>query len=267
MFVVPAGTPQFYEPRRVPHGTVHRTSYESRTLGAEMSISVYTPPGYETSTARYPVLYLLRPGGRSGVTYWTRFGLLDVILDNLIADQKVRPMVVVMPSGYPQPSDRDDFAEQSEYVENNERFAEDLFNDLIPFIERTYRAVTDADGRAIAGASMGGLQALSIGLANPDRFHWIGGFSGLGALSRNPDWETRFAKPFKEPQAVNRSVRVLWFAAGDQETGVRARNAEFSRMLDQHGIRHTFRAVTGWNHQPGLWRQNLHDFVQLLFRE
>ena len=264
-FEVPGDGPQFHDVRNVPHGTIHLTHYASKSLGVQRPAYVYTPPGYERGTARYPVLYLLHPSGRSGPQYWTKLGLMHVVLDNLIADGEARPMVVVMPFGYPQAQDRDDFPPRTEYSEDHERFATDLLQDLIPFVERTYRVVATPDHRAIAGASMGGLQALSIGLANVRHFHWVGAFSGLGGRA-NPPLESQFAALATNPAGANRAIRLLWFTAGEKETRVHARNAAFSRFLTERGVRHTFVSAPGWNHQPGLWRQGLRDFARLLFR-
>lgn len=273
LYSVPASEPTFYDLRPVPHGTVHLNSYDSPSLRIQRRAYVYTPPGYETSSARYPVLYLLHPSGRTGASYWTVAGQANVILDNLIADGKAKSMVVVMPFGYPKAEDRDHFGERTEYGENNDLFAADLLNELIPFIEMTYRVYREPSQRAIAGASMGGLQALTIGLAHLDRFRWVGSFSGLGGIA-NPSHdragfvhalEQRFARVLNEKNYSNKTMRLLWFAAGDQEKGILARNQEFSALLDRHSIRHTFDVSQGWNHQPQLWRQNLHDFAQLLF--
>lgn len=266
LFEVPADTPQFYNWRPIPHGTIHRVAYESKSLGIQRTAFVYTPPGYETTARRYPVLYLLHPAGRTGTAYWQVVGQAHVIVDNLIADRKGEPLIVVMPFGYPQVADRESFGQASEYRQDHSAFGRDLVTDLIPFVERTYRVLADPDHRAIAGASMGGLQAMILGSSNLDRFHWIGAFSGLGGLGPTPEFDTRFAGLLKDPVATNRRVRLLWFTAGDQEKAVSARNHALSQLLEASGIRHTFVTMPGWSHQPGLWRQNLHDFIQLLFR-
>jgi len=262
-FEVPASEPQFYNERPVRRGTVHISQYESKTLGLQRFVYVYTPPGYENGATRYPALYLLHPAG-NGPSYWIDGGLAHVILDNLIAGNKAKPMVIVMPFGYPLASPR--FGERVEYKENHTGFAADFLNDLIPFVEETYRVVAHPDQRAIAGASMGGLQALTLGLAHLDRFGWIGGFSGLGQLKSEIELNMTFAETLKSPTQINKQIGALWFSAGDLEGRVLARNQEFSTLLKQRGIRHTFVTAAGWSHQMQSWRRNLYEFAQVLFR-
>lgn len=265
LFEVPADRPQFYDLRAVPHGVVHQVRYQSKSLKIDRSAYVYVPPGYSQSSTRYPVLYLLHPAGRTGSSYWTVVGQASIILDNLIADDLAKPMVIVMPFGYPQASDRDRFGQRTEYVQNHPAFAADLLTDLIPFVERTYRVSNTPADRAIAGASMGGLQALTLGLAHLEVFNWFGGFSALGGLGPGADLATVFAPILKEPARTNRQIRLLWFSVGGNENRLLMRNQEFAALLDQRGIRHTFAPTPGWNHQVQLWRQNLYDFARLLF--
>ena len=266
LFDVPSDQPQFYSVRAVPHGTVHQARYHSKSLGVERTVYVYTPPGYPQSTTRYhPVLYLLHPAGGTGAPYWTVVGQANFILDNLIADGRAKAMVVVMPFGYPRESDRDRFGQRRESVQDHKGFEADLLGDLIPFVERSYRVSAEAGQRAIAGASMGGLQALTIGVAHLETFGWIAGFSALGGLGPDAQLATVFAPLLTDPAQSNKRIRLLWFAVGDQEKRLMIRNQEFSTLLTQHGIRHTFSPTPGWAHQVQLWRQNLHDFARLLF--
>jgi len=172
---------------------------------------------------------------------------------------------VVMPFGYPLASRR--FENGSlDGMRNDSLFMRDLFDDIIPVVESTYRVTVHPNQRGIAGASMSGLQALTIGLAHLERFHWIAGFSALGGLGPNPDFETAFADVWKDPASADNKLRLLWFACGNQEKRVLALNQQFSDMLDKRQVHHRFIPVAGWAHQSQLWRRNLHELAPLLFR-
>jgi enterochelin esterase family protein len=254
---VPADRPQFYDPRPVPHGTVHVNWYESKTLGALRSVYVYTPPGYEQSRGRYPVLYLLHGVGDTE-SEWMIVGRANLILDNLIADGKAKPMLVVMPFGHPQTTTK--LGLPSAANPDRDRFTNDLIEDVIPMVERLYRASKGPDARAIAGLSMGGGQSLSIGLNHLDLFHWIGAFSSVvGRL----DPEQTFATLLADPSGANKRIRLLWVACGKQDSLFEG-NQRFSELLQTHGIKHTFLATEG-AHQWHVWRRNLNELASLLF--
>ena len=260
-------TPAAWDPRKVPHGAVHQRWYDSRTLGVPRSVYVYLPPDYDRGNTVYPTLYLLH--GSGGVeASWILDGLANVILDNLIADGKVKPMVVVMPFGHPSasvrigsPADfsRRDFGE----------FSRDLIDDVMPMIERLYRVRRDPDMRAIAGLSMGGNQARQIGLNRMDLFHYVATFSGsmgvAGGALTDAAFEQTFPAVFADPQAANATLRLFWAAVGSGETNLLASHKTFTNMLDRHQIRHTFVTIPG-GHTWHVWRRNLRDFAPLLFR-
>ena len=170
--VAPTG---YDQPREgIPHGTLETVQYPSATVGNTRKMLVYTPPGYSKETT-YPVLYLLHGIG-GDEEEWHRHGHPEVILDNLTADQKLTPMIVVLPNGRAQTNDRAEgnvFA----HVKAFEIFEADLLKDIIPFIEKNYSTKTGSENRALAGLSMGGGQALNFGLGNLDTFAWVGGFS------------------------------------------------------------------------------------------
>ena len=170
-------TPAYLEVRPVPHGTVRTHAYRSKSLGTERKVVVYTPPNYETSADRFPVLYLLHGAGSTEAS-WTERGKAHVILDNLIADGKLRPLVVVMPFGYAfartEGAGRGDAAENKQ---QREGFQRDLIEDVIPMIDATLRVHGDRDHRAIAGLSLGGGQSLAIGLSHTNLFSRVAGFS------------------------------------------------------------------------------------------
>ena len=176
----------------IAHGKIDSIMYESKTVGAKRKALIYTPPGY-SKDKKYPVLYLLH--GIGGDEHeWLNGGHPEVILDNLYAENKIEPMIVVLPNGRAM---KDDSAGGNimapDKVQAFATFEKDLINDLIPFIEKTYSVYTDKEHRAIAGLSMGGGQSLNFGLGNLDTFSWIGGFSSAPntkppqELLRNPD--------------------------------------------------------------------------------
>jgi enterochelin esterase family protein len=254
---VPGDRPLYYDPRPVPHGVVHVHWYGSKSLGSLRSVYVYTPPGYESGKGRYPVLYLLHGAGdtESG---WVTVGRANVILDNLIAEGKARPMVVVMPFGHAQPS----VGLGSTAPANPDRslFTRDLLEDVMPLVERLYRMSNQPDQRAIAGLSMGGGQALNIGLTRLDAFGWIGAFSS--ALMRMEPEKT-FADLLADPAASNKKLHLLWIACGKQDNLFEA-NQRFSELLNKREIKHTFLATEG-AHQWRVWRRYLNEFAPLLF--
>jgi len=260
---VPGDSPAFYDSRPVPHGDVRMMLYESKSMGVTRWLWVYTPPGYDQSTARYPVLYLLHGNGEAQ-NGWVMNGRANIILDNLIAERTAVPMIVVMPQGHAlqgagvAPLER--IAGETGMF--SERFPQDLFDEVIPLVERKYRVYADADHRAIAGLSMGGGQALTIGLANLDRFRYVLGFSAaIGGQFANPD-ET-LARVLARPDYVNDRLKLLWMSVGRQDFLYQA-NKQFAEQLKAGGITLTYRETEG-AHVWSVWRNNLHDAAPLLF--
>lgn len=248
--------PAFYDSQPVPHGEVRTHWYESRTLGTLRSATVYVPPGYDRdAAARFPVLYLLH-GANADETAWTRLGRVHHILDNLLAAGAIQPFLVVMPFGYGVPPGAPGGAD------NTTQFSRDLREDLIPFIESRYRIRALREARALVGLSMGGGQALSIGLNHLDLFSHLGGFSsGLGAAG---DFPRTYAAAIGDAPGVNRQLKLLWVGCGTED-GAMARNREFSAFLGSAGITHTFRESPG-AHTWMVWRRYLHEIAPLLFR-
>lgn len=260
-------TPQAWDLRKVPHGAVHQRWYDSRTLGVPRSVYVYTPPDYDRGNTVYPTLYLLH--GSGGVeASWILDGLANVILDNLIADGKVKPMVVVMPFGHPSASVR--IGSPADFTRRDMgEFSRDLVDDVMPMIERLYRVRRDPDNRAIAGLSMGGNQARQIGLNRLDLFHYVATFSGsmgvAGGTLTDAALQQTFPEVAADPQAANAALRLFWAAVGDRETNLLAAHKTFNSWLDRHQIRHTFTVIPG-GHTYHVWRRNLRDLAPLLFR-
>jgi enterochelin esterase-like enzyme len=260
-------TPEAWDPRKVPHGVVHQRWYDSRSLGVLRSFYVYTPPDYERGNATYPVLYLLH--GSGGVeASWTMEGVANVILDNLIADGKAKPMILVMPFGHPEASVRIGNVPTFTRRDLGE-LSRDLYEDVIPLVERSYRVKRDADNRAIAGFSMGGNQARQLGLNRLDMFHYVATFSGTmgvaGGAVTAENIEQTFPALFTDPAETNAMLRLLWEAVGSDETNLLTQHKVFTSTLDRHGIRHTFVTIPG-GHTWHVWRRNLRDLAPLLFQ-
>jgi len=250
-----------------PHGTVQSVAYKSKSLGTDRKLMVYTPPGYEQSTGRYPLLYLLHGSG-SDETSWTQRGLAHVILDNLIADGKMKPVVVVMPFGFAAQrapgSGRGDAAENKM---QREGFLKDFIEDVMPFVDSKYRVHTDREHRAIAGLSLGGAQALAIGLTHIDLFSRVAAFSPAMGASNNPatggiDFETVLAA---NAARLNKDVKLLYVSCGTEDT-LFASIRDFTGQLSKHKIEHIYR-VTGGAHAFPVWQRNLNEVAPLLVPE
>lgn len=247
----------------VPRGVVHRHFYRSAVVGDERDFLVYTPPGYDPAArAPYPTLYLLH-GYSDDATAWTSVGRAHVILDNLIARGQARPMLIVMPLGY---GNREIVANGWEGIRNPDvrrqsydRFRESLLKEVIPAVEATYRVSREADGRAIAGLSMGGTESLLVGLNALDTFAWIGAFSS-GGLGDN------HAEQFPGLGAgANARLRLLWLACGRQDMLLGA-NQRLVDWLRSQGVALTWSETPG-AHTFSVWRRYLAEFAPLLFQD
>jgi enterochelin esterase-like enzyme len=245
----------------VPRGTVHRHFYRSGVVGDHRDFYVYTPPGYDPRGRKgYPVLYLLH-GFSDDARAWTAVGRANVILDNLIAQQKARPMLVVMPLGYGAPEivSRSGGASRSPdlFRRNYELFRDSLLTEVIPQVESLYRVAKDRDSRAIAGLSMGGAEALFVGLNALERFAWVGAFSSGGLRGE-------YAEVFpKLTAADNERLRLLWIACGTED-GLIESNRRLKEWLKTKGVRFTD-VETGGAHTWMVWRRNLAAVAPLLF--
>jgi enterochelin esterase family protein len=243
--------------QEVRHGTVHQHDYQSKALGVQRSISVYTPPGYETSVdTTYPLLVLQHGSGDNQLT-WVTHGKAHWILDNLIAAGKAKPMVVVMLFGH-QPPPAIAVPEARRWASQLDAFQRELFEDALPLVESLYRVSHDRKDRAITGLSMGGGQSLSIGLANLERFSWIGAFSAAP-----PDGDM-VKSALSDAAATNAKLKLLWISIG-KEDFLLAKNQVFEASLTEHGIRHEWQITDGGHAWP-VWRRYLTAFVPLLFQ-
>ena len=238
----------------VPHGRLEMISYESRSVGTTRKMQVYTPPGY-SKEKKYPVLYLLHGIG-GDETEWERFAKPNVLLDNLLAEGKVTPMIVVMPNGRAQKNDRAEgnvFASAPAFA----AFEEDLLKDVIPTIEARYSVQADREHRALAGLSMGGGQSLNFGLTHLDMFAWVGGFSS--APNTKPP-----AELMPDPAKVKEQLKLLWLACGNKDGLIRISQGMHA-YLKEKGVPHVWH-VDGNAHDATEWRNNLYLFAQRIFR-
>jgi enterochelin esterase family protein len=254
---VPGETPAFYDGTPVPHGDIRAHWYESKSLNRLRRLTVYTPPAYDRDLkARYPVLYLLH-GANADESAWQRLGRVNLILDNLIASGRSKPFIVVMPLGYGVPP-----GASGGQGQNTALFGRDLIEDVIPFVQARYRTSTDREARAIAGLSMGGGQALSIGLNQVDLFSHVAGFSaGFGP---GADFPKTYASLTAHPEIANKKLRLLWIGCG-KEDGALAASKSFSEFLTGNRITHTFRETSG-AHTWMVWRRYLSEISPLLFQ-
>ncbi len=257
----PDDVPAFPEPpdgidaeRDVPHGKLEMVSYDSKSVGATRKMQVYTPPGY-SDEKKYPVLYLLHGIG-GDETEWQRFARPNLVLDNLIAEGKASPMIVVMPNGRAQKNDRAEgnvFASAPAFA----AFEKDLLEDVIPAIESRYSVQADREHRALAGLSMGGGQSLNFGLAHLDTFAWVGGFSS--APNTKPP-----ADLIGDPEAAKGQLKLLWVACGSKDNLLHISQGVHA-YLKEKGVPHVWH-VDGHAHDPTEWRNNLYLFAQRIFR-
>jgi enterochelin esterase-like enzyme len=250
--------PEGYDTRRdgIDRGKLETVEYDSTTVGIQRKARVYIPPGY-TTEQKYPVLYLLHGIG-GDENEWPRGGAPDVILDNLYAEKKATPMIVVMPNGRAAKdvTARDPIPKQSPAFA---AFEKDLLNDLIPFIEKNYSVKADRQWRALAGLSMGGGQALNFGLGNLDTFAWVGAFSA--APNTRPP-----ADLIKDHTEAAKKLRLLYVACGDQDRLMRISQGVHD-MLSEKQVPHIYHVIPGGRHDFRVWKSELYHFAQLLFRE
>jgi enterochelin esterase family protein len=251
----------FSERRKVPHGSVLSQAFVSSTLnGAERPVTVYTPPGYEKDTKSYPVLYLMHGGG-DHETSWITAARAHDILDNLFAEGKATPMIVVMPLGRATMVNGQ-MAQVMTSDPSRELFVKEMMTDIIPWVERTFRTIPGADHRAMAGLSMGGIQTLNVGLSHLDAFRYLGVFGSGWFSQADRQW---FYDNKKDVIArLNDRLTVFdwsWGAADFAKPGA----VEITDYLKSQGVRLTTTENQG-GHDWRTWREDLHRFAQMIFR-
>lgn len=275
----PLPSDSFYQIEDVPHGEVRERWYYSSVTGAWRRIFVYTPPGYDEHTStRYPVLYLQHGAGEDE-TGWTKQGRANFILDNLIASGKAKPMLIVMAYGYARPNGvpRPDlsklrFGSPAAFRAMQtltEAFEDDLVKVVVPLVDSTYRTIPDRDHRAIAGLSMGGMQAFQVALNHLDMFSYLGGFSGapfvIGGEKFNA--KTAFHGVFADPAAFAKRMHLLWLGVGTNEMApIRRGLLAFQQDLVEAHIKHVFCQSPGTAHEWLTWRRDLNHFAPRLFK-
>lgn len=237
-------------------GKVDTVIYDSKTVGSKRKVLIYTPPGY-VSTEKYPVLYLLH--GIGGDEFeWFKHGVPHIILDNLYAQGKIKPMIVVLPNGRAMQDDRaTGNIMAKDKVAAFTTFEQDLLDDLIPFVEEHYSAKADRTHRALFGLSMGGGQALNFGLGNLDVFAWVGGFSSA-PNTKQPE------ELVPDPKKAREKLALLWLSCGDQDNLINftQRTHEY---LQKHEVPHTYYIEPG-GHDFNVWKNDLYQVSQLLFK-
>lgn len=282
MFEAPGPEAAYEDVQPVPHGEIREVWYDSKTLGGPRRMHVYTPPGYEHGSTKYPVFYLIHGGGDED-SGWSTIGRAGFIFDNLLAAGKMKPMIVVMPNGsitlpgVVNPMGGGRGATTPEAVaariatisKLHDAFVSDLLTGIIPHVESTYRVLATRENRAIAGLSMGGAETLRAAPANLDKFAWIGVFSmglqeGVNA-GVNSDFVQRNAGFFADPEKTNKQVKLFWIGVGKDDRTVNDGPKKLSETLDAHNIRHEFHESEG-GHTWINWRLYLRDFTPLLFR-
>jgi enterochelin esterase family protein len=269
--------PPLWEVSDVPHGIVHHHFFHSAVVGDQRDFYVYTPPNYDPNAqTKYPVLYLLH-GFSDDASGWTAVGKANVILDNLIAQNKAKPMIVVMPLGYGDPAvlaegwkhtNMDKF-----WLSNIQKFRDSLLTEVMPQVERQYRISTDRNDRAIAGLSMGGAESLYTGLNTLDRFAWIGGLSSatghfnaanFPALPSGKDATQVAGRSTKEAAGDPEQIRLLWIACGVDDHLI-GDNRHFIAWLQSIGLK-PVQVETPGAHTWMVWRRNLIAFAPQLFQ-
>lgn len=259
---VPGPASLSWEIADVPHGEIHHHFYKSAVVGDHRDFFVYTPPGYNPrSKQTYPVLYLLH-GYSDDASGWTAVGRTNVILDNLIAQGKAKPMIVVMPLGYGEPKVLEPnsavFHDPGITQRNFDKFREALLTEVIPKVESAYLVKKDRNSRAVAGLSMGGSESLLTGLNTLDKFSWIGAFSAGGFT---PEFDREF--PALDSEA-NQQIHLLWIACGTDDDLIE-NNRNLRAWLASKSIKHADIETPG-AHTWMVWRRNLTEFAPLLFR-
>jgi enterochelin esterase-like enzyme len=240
----------------IPHGKIDTITYTSKTVGNKRRALVYTPPGFSRSK-KYPVLYLLHGIG-GDEKEWLNGGKPQVILDNLYAEGKLQPMIVIMPNGRAMKDDRAiGNVFDSAKVQAFATFEKDLLNDLIPYVEKTFPVLKDREQRAIAGLSMGGGQSLNFGLGNLDKFAWVGGFSSA-PNTRKPE------ELVPDSEKTKKQLKLLFISCGDND-GLINFSKRTHDYLTEKSVPHIYYIEPG-GHDFKVWKNGLYMFSQLLFK-
>ena len=286
---VPGDGPQFWDSKPVPHGLLQIVTYESKALGATRQAYVYTPPDYTRTSTRYPVLYLLHGGGDLDPG-WSQTGRAHIIMDNLIAEKRARPMIVVMPVargggslGLGPSGMSPGIAAAGNVAPGRGRgagapgaapgatapagpaslqpFAQDFLGDLMPLVEKTFRASTSADDRAIAGLSAGEAATVNTAFSRPDLFKYV----VIMSAGAGQNVELAYPKFFGNDATAAKQLKLLWLGVGDGDFALNGTKA-LDEVLTKNNIKHSLTVRPGYRHEWRLWRQDLWEFAPLLFQ-
>jgi enterochelin esterase-like enzyme len=256
----PAPPEGFDKPRDdVAKGELKRVDYDSKTVGVKRWMQVYTPPGY-TTEKKYPQLYVLHGIGGNEREEWVKGGAANVVLDNLIADKKIEPMVVIFPNGNASADPNSGGGRGGPgggFGGWGEPFENDLLKDIIPYIESNYSVLADREHRAVTGLSMGGGQALNIGLSNLDVFAWVGGFSS--APNTNPPEQL-----VADPEKAKEQLKLLYVSCGNKDGLIRVSQGVHAHLKEKD-VPHVWH-VDGHAHDFEHWKNGLYNFAQLIFK-
>jgi enterochelin esterase family protein len=271
MMSVPGKESEFQENQKVPHGEIRQVWYSSSTLNQQRRMHIYTPPGYDASSDKYPVFYLLHGGGDED-SGWSTIGRAGFILDNLIAAQKAKPMLVVMPNGsLPRPANLPRVAPgqtppadvAKRMAELQQRFPDELLKDVIPIVEKSFRVKTGGENRALAGLSMGGGQTLATISTSPDQFAYVGVWSA-GIFGNADEWEKSHTTFLDSADKVNKSIKRFDITVGNKDFVLNS-SKNLDEILKKHGIKHEMQLSEG-GHTWINWRHYLNEFAPRLFQ-
>lgn len=258
LFLVPGAESDFLAMKPVAHGDVRTVWYPSKVLGIQRRMHVYTPSGYDSGTERYPVFYLLHGGGDDDMG-WTSVGRAQFILDNLIAEGKAKPMIVVMPAGHFPGARVAPGGNQAE----QDKFANEFWTDMVPFVEGRYRAKSDRYSRAIAGLSMGGSQTMRIAFPHMDKFGYIAIWSQGVNSTIQGEWEKQNAQ-YLDNVDLRKSLKVFQVAIGDNDQQVGQACKNFQAILKKHEFAYQYHE-SGGGHTWDNWRHYLNLYAPQLF--
>ncbi|MGH9840347.1 MAG: esterase [Blastocatellia bacterium] len=255
----------FQDNQPVAHGEIRKVWYQSATLAGQRRMHIYFPPGYDGGKDRYPVFYLLHGGGDED-SGWSTIGRAGFILDNLIAEKKAKPMIVVMPNGsLPRPPVVPGAPpDPALTAQLQERFTNELMKEIVPFIEKNYRVLAGRENRAIAGLSMGGGQTTRVITTHPDQFAYVSVWSAGVNPQTSPDFEKRNAAFLGSADKLNKQIKLFSISVGDKDFAL-AGSKNLAELLKKNGIKHDLH-ISGGGHTWINWRHYLHTLAPLLFR-